>query len=103
MGTTETYLPPTFSEDSIIQLTTSLDLPAPTRVSPLQERAAFHSIYLIHFEPNDSTKIPACTEPDGSIDLILRVSGRQLPRIKTLNEVGVMAWVRENTSIPTLM
>ncbi|KAJ5380619.1 uncharacterized protein N7496_003047 [Penicillium cataractarum] len=66
----------------------------------LQVSAAFHSIYLINFSASIASKIPARPNGDGSVTLVLRVSGRQLPGIKTRNEVGVMKWVRENTTIP---
>ena len=100
MGTSETYLPRSLSTDSIIDLIESLDLPSPTSVKPLQERAAFHTIYLVHFAAEITGEISAHKDPDDCVDLILRISGRQLPGIKTRNEVGVMAWVRENTRIP---
>lgn len=104
MGTPDSYLPPALSADTISQLIVSLDLPTPTSIEPLQVTAAFHSIYLIHFvastpiHTSDGSVLPVNT--DGSMTLVLRVSGRQLPTIKTRNEVGVMTWVRQNTTIP---
>ena len=100
MGTPDSYLPPALSADTITQLVLSLDLPAPTSVEALQVAAAFHSIYLVHFGATTAPAIPVRTNPDGSVTLVLRVSGRQLPTIKTRNEVGVMTWVHQNTSIP---
>lgn len=100
MATESSYLPPALTADTIINFIVSLNLPKPTSIEPLEVAAAFHSIYLIHFSPSVASNIPARTEKDGSLTLVLRVSGRQLPGIKTLNEVGVMNWVRKNTHIP---
>ncbi|RAO71650.1 uncharacterized protein BHQ10_007662 [Talaromyces amestolkiae] len=94
------YLPPALTADTITDLILSLNLPKPTSIEPLEVSAAFHSIYLIHFSASDASSIAARTEKDGSLILVLRVSGRQLPGIKTLNEVGAMNWVRKNTHIP---
>ncbi|PYH43723.1 phosphotransferase family protein [Aspergillus saccharolyticus JOP 1030-1] len=99
MNSTDNYLPPSLSAEKINALILSLSLPPPISITPLEVTAAFRSIYLVTFPPS-TTKINARPNPDGSISLVLRVSGRQLPRIKTLNEVGVMSWVRANTSIP---
>jgi aminoglycoside phosphotransferase (APT) family kinase protein len=98
MGTPDIYLPPTLSTETIATLILSLDLPAPSSIEPLQVRAAFHTIYLIHFASAEG--ISARANTDGTVTLVLRVSGRQLPGIKTCNEVGVMTWVRQHTSIP---
>jgi aminoglycoside phosphotransferase (APT) family kinase protein len=100
MGTLESYLPPDLTTETITQLVLSLELPVPTTVERLQVSAAFHSIYLITFPASSTSEIPARRNRDGSVTLVLRVSGRQLPGIKTRNEVGVMKWVRENTKIP---
>ncbi|PWY69110.1 hypothetical protein BO70DRAFT_300157, partial [Aspergillus heteromorphus CBS 117.55] len=87
---------------SITNLLLSLSLPEPTHIEPMTVTAAFHTIYLIHFAPSAAPLIPhnPTRSPDGSITLVLRVSGRHLPEIKTLNEIGIMTWVRQNTSIP---
>ncbi|KAJ5807661.1 hypothetical protein N7447_011117 [Penicillium robsamsonii] len=100
----DSHLPPALSADTISQLIVSLDLPAPTSIEPLQVTAAFHSIYLVHFaahtpiHTSDGSVLPV--NADGSVTLVLRVSGCRLPTIKTRNEVGIMTWVRQNTTIP---
>ncbi|PYH73247.1 aminoglycoside phosphotransferase family protein [Aspergillus vadensis CBS 113365] len=102
---TTSNLPPPLPSTSITTLLTTLSLPPPTTITPLPVSAAFHTIYLIHYAPSAAASatppIRARADPsDGSITLVLRISGTQIPRIKTLNEVGVMTWVRRNTSIP---
>ncbi|KAF3767509.1 APH-domain-containing protein [Cryphonectria parasitica EP155] len=104
MGTPQQYLPPTLSDPTIQSLLTSLSLPPAKLISPLIVAAAYHTLYLLTFPPEANAQgelAPALPqEPDGSTTLVLRVSGRHLPRIKTTNEVAVMQWVRANTSIP---
>ncbi|CAI7642827.1 unnamed protein product [Penicillium manginii] len=98
MGTPDSYLPPALSAETITSLILSLDLPAPSSIEPLQVKAAFHSIYLIHFA--SAQGITARANKDNTVTLVLRVSGRQLLGIKTRNEVGIMTWVGKHTSIP---
>ncbi|KAM4063764.1 phosphotransferase enzyme family protein [Hirsutella rhossiliensis] len=102
MGTPQDHLPAALSDDQIQALMTSLALPRPTSIEPLQVAAAFHSIYLVHFTGSCAAALrPAQTRnPDGSVTLVLRVAGSHLPRTKTINEVAVMRWVGEHTSIP---
>ncbi|KAJ5097254.1 hypothetical protein N7456_007975 [Penicillium angulare] len=100
MSVSNNYLPPALNADLITQLILSLGLPHPVSVEPLKVSAAFHSIYLIQFPNTAASKIDARPNTDGTATLVLRVSGRQLPRIKTQNEVGAMTWVRRNTRIP---
>ncbi|ETS73580.1 hypothetical protein PFICI_14526 [Pestalotiopsis fici W106-1] len=96
------YLPPVLSDDIIRKLVSELSLPEPTTIKPLITTAAYHTIYLIIFSPADADALyPARSlEEDGSIALVLRVAGKHIPRIKTLNEVAAMTWVRENCKIP---
>ncbi|KAH8175219.1 phosphotransferase enzyme family protein [Sarocladium implicatum] len=100
MGTPKEYLPPRLDDDTITNLLVSLDLPAPSRIQPLDAAAEYHSIYLLLFNKDLASSIPARQKEDGSIELILRVSGRHLPGYKTRNEVGCMTWIRNTTSIP---
>jgi hypothetical protein len=81
MGTPDSYLPPALSAKTITSLILSLDLPVPSSIEPLQVKAAFHSIYLIHFA--SAQGITARGNKDGTVTLVLRVSGRQLPSIST--------------------
>ncbi|KAH8900132.1 kinase-like protein [Thozetella sp. PMI_491] len=101
MASPVSYLPPALTEASIQELLASLSLPKAARIEPLQVTAAFHSIYILAFGSDTAHQIPSVAPgPDGSVVLVLRVSGRHFPRIKTANEVGVMKWVRSHTSIP---
>ncbi|GKT42602.1 uncharacterized protein ColSpa_02783 [Colletotrichum spaethianum] len=95
------HLAPLLTPDDLLAFTASLSLPPPTQTEPLTVTAAFHRIYLLHFPPSAAADLaPARANADGTITLVLRVSGRHLPRVKTENEVAMMRWVRENTSVP---
>ncbi|KAK5988936.1 hypothetical protein PT974_10434 [Cladobotryum mycophilum] len=106
------HLPPALSEDAIRALITSLRLPCPEAIEPVQVTAEFHSIYFVHFAGSCAEEIAeekaaavaataAAANEDGSVTLVLRVSGGHVPRRKTANEVAVMKWIREHSpSIP---
>jgi hypothetical protein len=96
------YLPPALSENAIRKLILELSLPEPAAVKPLITAAAYHTIYLITFTADSGPALQPArpNEPDGSVSLVLRVSGKHIPRIKTLNEVAAMTWVRQNTKVP---
>lgn len=96
------HLPPPFADDTIQTLLSSVYLPRAKTISYLNKDAAYHSIYELNFDQqfNDWLKPAKTLEADGSISLMLRVSGKHLPRVKDINEVAVMKWVRKNTTIP---
>lgn len=94
---------PTVSPDAITKLLASLSLPQPTSISPLQVTAAFHTIYLIHFDASSVEELQPDTparNADGSLTLVLRISGLDIPHTKTANEVAVLHWLAHNTNIP---
>ncbi|KAB8346013.1 hypothetical protein FH972_023065 [Carpinus fangiana] len=95
------YLPNSLSNESIRQLLRSLRLPEPQSIRPLDFSGEYHAIYMISFFPNVAASLlPAQPTSDGSVTLVLRVSGKHYPHIKTANEVAVMTWLHENTTIP---
>lgn len=102
MASPQDYLPPALSESTILTFIESQCLPTPLAIEPLQVTAAFHSIYLVHFaaEHAAALKPATCLNGNGTISLVLRVSGNHIPYRKTVNEVAIMRWIRQNTSIP---
>ncbi|RFU82114.1 aminoglycoside phosphotransferase [Trichoderma arundinaceum] len=95
MGTPRKHLPPAISEDAIRSLIASLNLPSPQSVSSFSTAAEYHSIYVLSFTPEAAAAIsPKLPPPSNNecIQLILRIAGHHLPRIKTINEVAVMTW-----------
>ncbi|KAI6372911.1 hypothetical protein MCOR25_003595 [Pyricularia grisea] len=105
MGEPKAHLPPAFSDTAIRALSIALDLPEPVTISRQSATAEYHGIYLLRFDAGSVGRITPqlqtrAVDADGSATLVLRVSGRHLPNLKTRNEVGCMAWVRSNTTIP---
>jgi aminoglycoside phosphotransferase (APT) family kinase protein len=103
MGTPKEHLPISISEDTIRALIASLDLPSPQSVYSLLSTAEYHSIYVLSFPSEVAAALSSTLSPlpnDDRVELILRISGHHLPRIKTINEVAVMTWVRQNTRLP---
>lgn len=102
MATPVEFLPPALDEDTLRAFAKSQDLPHPIAIQSLTVTAEYHSIYVLSFSLEDGKAISPslATTPNGTVDLILRVSGQHIPRIKTENEVAVMTWVRENTTVP---
>ena len=106
MATPKDHLPPAHSDDTIRTLLANLSLPPPTAITALQTAAEFHSVYMLRFPPSAAAALAPARAADtddadgGSVTLVLRVSGAHITRRKTLNEVAVMRWVRENTAVP---
>lgn len=94
-------LPPPIAKDAIQALLASKGLPKAISITPLQVTAEYHAIYRIALPAAESSSSSCSSSKDyHHAELILRISGRHLPVIKTRNEVGVMTWLRRNTSIP---
>ena len=103
MSSPRDHLPPRLSVKEIHALLAHLSLPLPASIDALQVTATFHSIYLLNYAASTPAEalLPArARRPDGSLTLVLRISGNHIPHIKTANEVATMTWVREHTSIP---
>jgi len=103
MGGQDDYLPAPFADEQILALLDSIPLPHPTSIRPLKVTAAFHIIYILSYNAEDIIpKLPKTAEkPKTSVyDLVLRISGDHVARIKTENESAIIYWVRQNTSIP---
>ena len=91
MSTPAEHLPGPILDNAINELLASVSLPKASKIVPANVTAEYHSIYFITLPPN---------EKQSHTDLVLRVSGHHLPRIKTTNEVGIMSWISKNTTIP---
>ncbi|KAK1764241.1 hypothetical protein QBC33DRAFT_547574 [Phialemonium atrogriseum] len=92
MGTPADALPQPLSEDAIHALLRAKGLPKATSVISPKVTAQYHAIYFI--------TLPASEASRGHSELVLRVSGRHLPSIKTKNEIGIMTWIAKYTTIP---
>lgn len=102
MGSPKDHLPLTISEDTIRALFAFLNLPPPQSVSALSTTAEYHSIYVVSFatEVADAAFPMLSRSNKDCVELILRISGHHLPRIKTVNEVATMTWLQQNTQLP---
>lgn len=103
MGGVTDHLPAPFADEEILSLLDTICLPRPILIKPLKATAAFHAIYILTYPAEvvsqvyHGTAIKSTTEP---FDLVLRIAGDHVPRIKTENEAAVLQWLRQNTSIP---
>lgn len=87
MGTPLEALP-SVTVEGIQALLSTLDLPPTSNIEILSTKAEYHIIALIQFQ----TQIQE--------DMILRVAGSHVPKLKTENEVTVIKWLQANTTIP---
>ena len=88
LGSPASHIPSKISDASIIALFKSIGLPQPHEIKRARVKAEYHAIYFM------SLNSP---KPE---QLVLRVSGPHLPKIKTENEAAIMQWVSKNTTIP---
>ncbi|RDW88275.1 hypothetical protein BP6252_00307 [Coleophoma cylindrospora] len=86
MGTPADHLPPPHKDEAIISLFGSIGLAKPTSIISPKVSAEYHRIYMITM--------------NNGIEYVLRVSGNHIPTIKTENEVAVMSWLKQRTTIP---
>ncbi|MCJ1343479.1 hypothetical protein MMC31_001673 [Peltigera leucophlebia] len=91
MGTPAQYLPGQIDEASIKALMVSIGLPTPLLIVLPPVTAQYHGIYFLTM-PHHGQASPR--------KLVLRVSGNHLPHIKTANEVAILSWIAQNTTIP---
>ncbi|KAF5573625.1 hypothetical protein FPANT_12237 [Fusarium pseudoanthophilum] len=92
MSSPADHLPLPLAEHAIQALLQALHLPQATSISNPQMTAQYHSVYFLTLTPTELWR--------GYSELVLRVAGNHLPEIKTMNEIGVMAWLSKNTTIP---
>lgn len=103
MATPADNLPPPLSEDLVRSLIESINLPPPIAIVSPKVAAAYHSIYIISFLPdalNDFFPPSSESRRFSPTDLILRVSGNHIPKIKTDNEAAIISWIGSKTTIP---
>ncbi|CVL05003.1 uncharacterized protein FMAN_12996 [Fusarium mangiferae] len=92
MSSPADHLPLPLPENAINALLETLRLPLATSISNPKTMAQYHSVYFLTLPPTELSR--------GYSELILRVAGNHIPKIKTMNEIGVMTWVSKNTTIP---
>ncbi|KAI9737746.1 MAG: hypothetical protein M1834_009114 [Cirrosporium novae-zelandiae] len=97
------YLPEPFEDSTILELLDSISFPHPTSIQFMNVIAFYHLLYKLSF-PSEviASKLPLhARKPTGTTtELILRVAGEHIPKIKTENEAAVITWVRNNTKVP---
>lgn len=104
MGSPKDHLPHPLTEDHVRSLLDTLFFPPPQAIEKLAVTAAFHSIFVISYAAFSLESWLAPKDlyqhmPVSSTELILRVSGNHISRIKTENEASVLSWLNKNTSI----
>lgn len=104
MGSPKAHLPQSLTHDHVRALLETLSSPSPRSIRPLKVTAEFHIIFVITYSTADlkswsrtkNVKLPTAN----LTELILRVSGNHITKIKTENEAAVLSWLSKNTRIP---
>jgi hypothetical protein len=104
MGSPKSHLPQSLTQDHVQSLLDTLSSPSPQEIRKLKVTAEFHIIFVIIYTAADlkswlSTK-DVRSQTDNATELILRVSGNHISKIKTENEAAVLSWLHRNTYIP---
>lgn len=80
-------LPQPFPNSIISELLCSRSISPPANICLLDTTAVYHIIYRLEY-------------PDPADHRILRIAGPHFPTTKTSNEVAVLSWLAQNTTIP---
>jgi hypothetical protein len=103
MGSPKTHLPQSLTEDNVRSLLDTLSSPSPQSIQKLKVTAEFHIIFVITHTAADLaswSKTKYLELPiNSTTELILRVSGNHISKIKTENEAAVLSWLHKNTNI----
>ena len=104
MGSPKVHLPQSLTQDHVRALLETLSSPTPQSIRQLKVTAEFHIIFVITYATADLkswSRIKDLQLPAVNVtDLILRVSGNHISKIKTENEAAVLSWLHRNTGIP---
>jgi hypothetical protein len=104
MGSPKVHLPQFLTEDHVRSLLDTLSSPSPQSICKLKVTAEFHIIFVITYTAADleSWSTTKNIEPPigSATQLILRVSGNHISKVKTENEAAVLSWLHKNTNIP---
>ncbi|THX82030.1 hypothetical protein D6D05_04004 [Aureobasidium pullulans] len=105
MGTPRDHLPQSITENHVAALLEGFSSPTPKAIRQLKVTAAFHIIYIVNYAPSklDSwllSKGISTRQEYSPSELILRISGNHISKIKTNNEAAVLSWLHNSTDIP---
>ena len=104
MDSPKVHLPQSLTQSHVRALLETLSSPTPQSIRQLKVTAEFHIIFVITYATSDLESWPRMKDvrlPAVNVtDLILRVSGNHISKIKTENEAAVLSWLRKNTGIP---
>lgn len=104
MGSPIEYLPAPWGSSQILDFLQASSFPTPESIAELKGSGQFHIIYILTYSAYSasgwlSSKGIELASSD-TFELILRISGDHFPAIKTKNEVAILSWVYQNTTIP---
>ncbi|KAI4744054.1 hypothetical protein E4T50_05565 [Aureobasidium sp. EXF-12298] len=103
MGSPKVHLPQFLTEVHVRSLLDTLSSPCPQGIHKLKVTADFHIIFVIAYTAADLESWSITKDLKSSIgstaELILRVSGNHISKVKTENEAAVLSWLHKNTSI----